>query len=47
MLGPTLETERLLLRQWRESDLDAFAAMMREETQRWASLVKASNLKFE
>lgn len=28
MLGPTLETERLRLRQWRESDLDAFAKMM-------------------
>jgi len=26
----TLETERLLLRQWRESDLDGFAAMMAE-----------------
>jgi hypothetical protein len=25
---PTLETERLILREWRESDLDAYAAMM-------------------
>jgi RimJ/RimL family protein N-acetyltransferase len=25
---PTLETEHLRLRPWRESDLDAFAAMM-------------------
>lgn len=31
MSGPMLETERLILRQWRESDLDAFADMMSHE----------------
>ena len=28
---PTLETERLIMRAWRESDLDAYAAMMGHE----------------
>ena len=31
MLGPTLETPRLILRPPREEDLDGFAAMMADE----------------